>query len=174
MAGLDRPIPTVESLHALLQLGVGGLWEPPEPDQCAARRIGMRGRLGLVLTSLLLGGCGSSNPGEAGGGSGGHGVTMVDGGCPVVRLGSPRPRRPIRAAIIAHPGGTHGPDVQARSGARGRFAMALPPGRYIVMGRADSLMPMPRHEHKRVAVRAGNRTWVSFMFDSGIRTPRTR
>jgi hypothetical protein len=121
----------------------------------------------------------SASPGAATGGGGGTataptgsgitGVTVVDGGCPVVRLDSPCPDRPIQAHLIITDASTGTLAATADSDQAGHFRIPLPPGQYVVHPTNPSGASLPRAAPVTSTVRPGQYTTLTIRFDSGIR-----
>jgi Carboxypeptidase regulatory-like domain len=124
----------------------------------------------LVSTALVAAGCRApSTPAGGGGSGGGQGVagTVVLGPmCPVERLDSPCPDRPIAATVVVdEPSGSRAASV--RTGRDGAFSIPLGPGRY----RVTAFRPggMQYAKPVQVTVRDGAWTRVVVQVDSGIR-----
>jgi Carboxypeptidase regulatory-like domain len=87
--------------------------------------------------------------------------------CPVERIDSPCPDRPVRATItVKDASGAKVATVS--SGADGRFEVGLPAGTYVLIGQAATGLHRvtgPVH----VTVRPGRFTSVTIEFDTGIR-----
>ena len=123
------------------------------------RRLLVLGAAVAVLSTA----CGSQ---PATSSSGIEGTVTVGPTCPVERLASPCPERPI----------SRGVSVQDRSGrqvahfttgADGRFRVALAPGTYTVVGDRNGILPRPIPT--TATVREGQYTHVDVRYDSGIR-----
>jgi hypothetical protein len=100
--------------------------------------------------------------------SGIAGQTMVDGGCPVIRTGSPCPDRPLPAHIVITFGVDH--TVAALdSDSNGWFRVTLPPGDYTLRATNHTGAPLPAAAPMNVSVTSGQYTTVTVNFDSGIR-----
>ena len=98
--------------------------------------------------------------------SGIRGVTMVDGGCPVVRSAAPCPDRPVAAKVTAGEGATVRSVV---SDSTGRFELALPPGTYQVQASSPDGSPVPVAGARPVVVHPAAFTTVTIHLDSGVR-----
>jgi hypothetical protein len=84
---------------------------------------------------------------------------------PVQRKGAPG-SRPYEALITIVDAGGH-EIASVQSDAEGKFAVALPPGTYVVRPEARGMYP--RASDQRVTVRANVTTHVDVVYDSGIR-----
>ena len=128
-------------------------------------------RVVLVCAALAaaLAGCGDSGSDIASPGSGVRGRALVDGGCPVLTAEKPCPSRPVSAQIVASVKGYEDPAATVTSDADGHYELRLPPGTYVVSGRAGDGRPFPFAKPVEVTVRDGAFTWLRVSFDSGIR-----
>jgi hypothetical protein len=101
-------------------------------------------------------------------GSGMQGRTTIDGGCPVIRAGTPCPNRPLSARITVTRTGSDAVIATITSDADGGFRISLPPGTYLL--RPDNLAGAryPAAQPITVTVRSGQFTQVAIAFDSGI------
>jgi hypothetical protein len=101
-------------------------------------------------------------------GSGVQGRTTIDGGCPVIRAGTPCPNRPLSARITVTRSGSDTVIATVTSDADGGFRISLPPGTYLL--RPDNLAGAryPAAQPITVTVRSGQFTQVAIAFDSGI------
>lgn len=126
----------------------------------------------LALTAAVLtAGCGNSHgagsPGRSD--SGIKGRTMVDGGCPVVREGSPCPDRPLSARLTITGGDPERTVAETTSDADGHFRVSLPPGTYTVRPANLTGAVTPIAPPVSVTVTSGRFTTIVISFDSGIR-----
>ncbi|MBO0870291.1 MAG: hypothetical protein J2P15_17190 [Micromonosporaceae bacterium] len=103
------------------------------------------------------------------GASGITGVTIVDGGCPVVRAQSPCPDRPLQATVIVTNARSGSAVASVRTSPAGRFRLQLAPGRYVVRAVNLDNAPLPRSAPITTTVAAGRYTTLTIRFDSGIR-----
>jgi hypothetical protein len=117
----------------------------------------------VLALSLVLAACGGAALDPS---TGVRGVVRLGPTCPVQRLGSPCPDRPIAAVVTA----TDGSGVvrgTARSDGQGRYVLVLGPGRYVLTARPahgfGEPAPVP------VTVVGGRLTDVDLTVDSGIR-----
>jgi hypothetical protein len=101
--------------------------------------------------------------------SGITGVTVVDGGCPVVRLESPCPDRPLPARLTVTDAGSATIVATADTDPAGHFRLALRPGQYLVRAVNPNGAPLPRAAPITTTVTAGRYTTLTIRFDSGIR-----
>jgi hypothetical protein len=101
-------------------------------------------------------------------GSGVQGRTTIDGGCPVIRAGTPCPDRPLSARITVTRTGSDTVIATVMSDADGGFRISLPPGTYLL--RPDNLAGAryPAAQPTTVTVRSGQFTQVAIAFNSGI------
>ncbi len=121
--------------------------------------------VGLAALAGALAACGSGAAVPAD--SGVRGRVWIGPMCPVVQEGVPCPDRPFAARIRVLRDGKV--VATTRSGADGRFRVALAPGRYVLdpvdpdRGAPPTSSPLP------VRVAAHRFTQVRLVFDSGIR-----
>lgn len=94
---------------------------------------------------------------------------MVDGGCPMVREGTPCPDKPLSARITVTEVGATATVATVVSDADGRFRIALAPGRYRLRPANLTGALHPASSPQDVDVQAGMYTTVTLSFDSGIR-----
>lgn len=119
----------------------------------------------LLLASVLVG-LVAARPAAPAPNQGIRGVVTLGPTCPVQREGESC-ERPLAAVLYLSRIGSHGPARVVRSGADGRFRVALPVGRYRLKPR--NAAPYPHAEPQTVTVRAGRFTAVSVAYDTGIR-----
>ena len=86
--------------------------------------------------------------------------------CPVERVDSPCPPRPLSAEIDAQDGSGH-LATTTRSGSDGRYTLALPPGTYTLT--VASPGPFPRCPTPTATVVAGKLATLDIACDTGIR-----
>ncbi|EST35164.1 carboxypeptidase-like regulatory domain-containing protein [Streptomyces roseochromogenus] len=110
---------------------------------------------------------GSGTPGASG--SGIEGRTTVDGGCPVIRVHSPCPDRPLRARLTITGRGAERTVAETTSGADGHFRVSLPPGTYTVHPANLTGAVAPIAQPTNVTVTVGRFATVVIPFDSRIR-----
>jgi hypothetical protein len=118
-------------------------------------------RRSVVLLLALLVACGA---GTASADSGIEGTATYGPTCPVEQAGAPPCVRPYSGVIVISRGDKAVASV--RSGADGRFRIALAPGAYTIGSTGTGL---PFAKPLDVVVRAHAFTNVTVMFDSGIR-----
>lgn len=100
--------------------------------------------------------------------SGVDGRVLIGPICPVMRADEPCPDRPFAATIVVRDAG--GRDVATvRSGADGRFRVALPPGGYTLVPLSPNPGTPPYASPQLAAVEPGRYTFVTVRYDSGIR-----
>jgi len=121
--------------------------------------------LGLTALLVLLAACGSA---PAATGTGIQGTVEAGPTCPVERINSPCPPRPMAATVVIRD--SHGTEVvRIDAGSDGHFKVDLPPGRYTLMGEAVAGNPLPRPLPTSAIVSPGRYTTVTVEYDSGIR-----
>lgn len=124
----------------------------------------------LAVAAALLAACGT--PGKATQTdltSGIRGVTVVDGGCPVIREGSPCPDWPIAAHLVVTASASRAVVERADTDARGRFRVLLVLGRYVVRAANMTGAILPVAGEVDVTVAAARIGLLVIHFDSGIR-----
>lgn len=125
----------------------------------------MKRLIAPLALGLLLAACGAP---AAQPGTGIQGIVQVGPTCPVERLNSPCPPRPLAATIVVRDG--NGADVtRFHSGADGRFKVNLAPGSYTLVGLAVGSSFLPRPIPTFVTVTQGTYASVTVQYDSGIR-----
>jgi hypothetical protein len=99
-----------------------------------------------------------------------EGVALLGPIAPVARPGVPN-TRPLPGAIITVQSAGGGAQIaRVRADSAGRFVLALPPGRYLIVGLPPKAgQALPRGIPETVVVRAGALTSVVVNYDSGIR-----
>jgi hypothetical protein len=139
------------------------------PDAAASTPTTASGTLNIApSTPVPTPGSGRGSP-PAQSATGITGVTVVDGGCPVIRLDSPCPDRPIQARLDITQTDSGKEVAIVDTDASGHFHIALPPGRYDVHAANPSGAPMPRAAALTTTVEPGRYTTLTIRFDSGIR-----
>lgn len=119
---------------------------------------------GLAL-ALSLAACGAPS---ALPGTGIQGRVTVGPTCPVERVNSPCPPRPIAATVVVRD--ASGSEVtRFTAGPDGRFKVDLAPGTYALIGQGSGTAGLPRPIPTSVTVVAGSYATVNVQFDSGIR-----
>jgi hypothetical protein len=118
-----------------------------------------------LALGLMLAACGTP---AAQPGTGIQGIVQVGPTCPVERLNSPCPPRPLAATIVVRDG--NGAEVtRFHSGADGRFKVNLAPGSYTLLGLTVGSSFLPRPIPTSVTVTQGTCASVTVQYDSGIR-----
>jgi hypothetical protein len=125
---------------------------------------------GLVLCLLAATGCAGTPAEQPSTGSGDSGLTTIDAGCPVVRA-TPCPTEPLRARVVALREGSTAEAGSAESDARGRFRLALAPGRYLLRPENLTGAPVPTALPITIVVPRDGFVDVTISFDSGVRGP---
>ena len=119
-----------------------------------------------LLTGAALVGIALAPPAASAPSQGIRGVVTLGPTCPVQREGESC-ERPFAAVLYLSRIGSHSPARIVRSGADGRFRVALRVGRYRL--RPRNAAPYPHAEPQTVAVRADRFTTVNVAYDTGIR-----
>ncbi len=101
--------------------------------------------------------------------SGAGGLVLLGPLRPVEQVGGPPNERPYEAAVRIERAGSDDVVATARSGADGRFRVALAPGRYIVVGGTPGSFVPPIARPLEITVVAHRFTAVTLRFDTGIR-----
>jgi hypothetical protein len=101
-------------------------------------------------------------------GTGIQGIVQVGPTCPVERLNSPCPPRPLSATIVVRD--KNGAEVaRFHSGADGRFRVDVLPGTYTLVGQNVGSGFLPRPIPTSVSVTQGSYAYVTVDYDSGVR-----
>jgi hypothetical protein len=125
----------------------------------------MKQLLASIIVTLAIAACGSQ-PAQPG--TGIQGMVQVGPTCPVERINSPCPPRPLAATIVVRD--RSGAEVtRFHSGADGRFKVDLRPGTYTLIGLNIGSSFLPRPIPTSVTVTDGIYTSVTVQYDSGIR-----
>ena len=157
------------------------------------RRLRQRGAaatIGTIAVGLLVASCGggtaptvppttspsgtssrtapatSAPPLEPPSGTGAYGYVTAGPTCPVERPDQPCPPHPVSAVIDAHDSSRH-TVASTHSDGYGRYALDLPPGRYVVVVAISSVLP--HCPDTAVTVRPGAATRADISCDTGIR-----
>lgn len=121
----------------------------------------------LIALVIVLAGCGPSHP-VAAPGTGIQGVVESSPTCPVERINSPCPPRPLAATVVVS--NSQGVEVtRFTSGADGHFKVDLAAGRYTLLGEPIGNSPLPRPIPATATVVQGSYVTVNVEYDSGIR-----
>lgn len=123
--------------------------------------------LALLALVIALAACGASPP-AASPGTGIQGVVESSPTCPVERINSPCPPRPLAATVVVS-NGQGGEVTRFRSGADGTFKVDLVPGRYTLLGQPIGNSLLPRAIPATATVVQGRYVTVKVEYDSGIR-----
>jgi hypothetical protein len=116
----------------------------------------------LALALALLAACGNAAGGPTTGKTVVRGSVVLSPASPVCRIGSSCTRPLPGLELVFSRNGKVA--ARVKSGAHGRYRVALQPGRYAVTtSRRGALRP------RRVRIRAAARAAVNFSFDAGIR-----
>lgn len=100
--------------------------------------------------------------------SGVRGVVTIGPMCPVMRIDQPCPDRPYRTVLVVRdPAGREVARVESSDA--GAYALALPPGSYVMAPQSPGEARLPRASSEPFVVSAS--TWVTLdvAYDSGIR-----
>ena len=125
----------------------------------------MTSRIVSFALALTMAACGTP---AAQPGSGIQGTVQAGPTCPVERINSPCPPRPLAATVVVRDGS--GSEVSRfHSGADGHFKVELAPGSYTVVGLNVGTGFLPRPIPTSVTVTPGNYTTINVEYDSGIR-----
>jgi hypothetical protein len=117
----------------------------------------------LLFASLILLGCDEQAPA----GTGIRGSVTLGPSCPVETVTSPCPDAPFRGDVRAT--ASDGTTTTVTTDARGRFAMDLREGTYVVIAVTPSGSGPPTPVPQTVQVDAGAYTRITLEVDSGIR-----
>lgn len=120
---------------------------------------------GIVLVAACSGG---DSPPAVTGDSGIEGTVTIGPTCPVVTPDANCDDRPFAAELVIVERGTQRLVARTRSGADGRFRVALAPGEYTILPATRGSGP-PIGAPVDATVRRGAFTTVTVTFDSGIR-----
>jgi hypothetical protein len=122
-------------------------------------------RILLFALALTLAACGTP---AAQAGTGIQGTVQAGPTCPVERVNSPCPPRPLAATVVVRD--ASGAEVtRFHSGADGRFKVDLAPGTYTLVGLNIGSGFLPRPIPTSVTVTPGSYTTINVEYDSGIR-----
>jgi hypothetical protein len=127
----------------------------------------MRLLLALLTLSAVLAACGAQAAPPPPG-TGIQGMVQAGPTCPVERINSPCPPRPMAATVVVRDAG--GAEItRFQSGADGHFKVDLRPATYTLVGLPIGSSGLPRPIPTSVVVSAGSYTAVTVQYDSGIR-----
>jgi hypothetical protein len=102
-------------------------------------------------------------------GTGVTGVTVVDGGCPVSRVGGPCADRPIAARLTIVDTRSGATVATVTTGADGIFRVPLPAGTYELRPANLTGAALPRPMPGTIVVPPGRYVIANVRFDTGIR-----
>ena len=126
----------------------------------------MKRRILLIGLALCLAGCGTSPASSMN--SGIQGLVQVGPTCPVQRINSPCPPRPVAATVVVR--NAQGAEVKRfQSAGDGSFKVDLAPGSYTLVGLPIGSSFLPRPIPTTATVAEGRYTTVDVEYDSGIR-----
>jgi len=118
----------------------------------------------LAITAALAAGCGhATTPASS---SGIEGRAIAGPTCPVQRVGSPCPERPVGDAVVFVERDGH-QVARFTTDADGTFRVTLDPGTYTLV--PASGRPFPIGRPVAVTVSAGSYAHVDLRYDTGIR-----
>jgi hypothetical protein len=121
--------------------------------------------LALIALAMVLASCGAA---PAAPGTGIEGIVELAPTCPVERINSPCPPRPMAATIVIKD--RRAVEVaRVTSGRDGHFKVDLPAGSYTLIGLMVGGSMLPRPIPISVVVDPGRYTTVTVEYDSGIR-----
>lgn len=133
--------------------------------EATVRRVGPL----LLIVALSLAGC-AKQASAPGADSGIRGTVTLGPLCPVERVDSPCPDRPLQADVQVKDAASGDVVATVSSDADGRFTVEVPPGRYVMEGVPPTPgSPFPLAKPLDVTVRPHRFTEVTVSFDSGIR-----
>ena len=126
----------------------------------------MKRRILLIGLALCLAGCGTLPATSMN--SGIQGLVQVGPTCPVQRINSPCPPRPVAATVVVR--NAQGAEVKRfQSAGDGSFKVDLAPGSYTLVGLPIGSSFLPRPIPTTATVVEGRYTSVDVEYDSGIR-----
>jgi len=128
----------------------------------------MKRILAAITLALAIAACGSAAAPAPSPGSGIQGVVESSPTCPVERINSPCPPRPLAATVVVRDVAGH-EVARTKSGADGHFKVDVAPGTYTVVGLNINSSMLPRPIPTTVTVTAGSYVSVNVEYDSGIR-----
>ncbi|HET9848800.1 MAG TPA: hypothetical protein VFR68_09635 [Candidatus Dormibacteraeota bacterium] len=119
-----------------------------------------------LVMALCLAGCGSLPATSLN--SGIQGMVQVGPTCPVERINSPCPPRPLATTVVVR--NSQGNEVKRfHSAGDGSFKVDLAPGSYTLVGLPIGASFLPRPIPTTATVAGGTYTTVNVEYDSGIR-----
>jgi len=121
-----------------------------------------------IVVALAMAACGTAAAPPIPSGTGIQGVVQSGPTCPVERINSPCPPRPLAATVVVRDAAGH-EVARTTSGADGHFKLDVAPGTYTVVGLSINSSMLPRPIPTTVTVTAGSYVSVNVEYDSGIR-----
>jgi hypothetical protein len=121
-----------------------------------------------IIVMLAMAACGTPAVTPPAPGTGIQGVVQAGPTCPVERINSPCPPRPLAATVVVRDAAGH-EVARTQSGADGHFKVDVPPGTYTVVGLNIGSSMLPRPIPTTVTVTSGSYVTVNVEYDSGIR-----
>ena len=121
-----------------------------------------------ITLSIVLAACGAQAAPPAPSGTGIQGLVQSGPTCPVERINSPCPPRPLAATIVVRDAAGH-EVARTRSGADGLFKVDVAPGTYTVVGLKIGSSMLPRPIPTTARVTSGGYVRINVEYDSGIR-----
>jgi len=131
------------------------------PTVMRTRRLAM-----ILILALDITACGTQGTAPQ---TGVEGRTMIDGGCPVLRIDSPCPDRPFPATVTAVHHGSTTATAATTSDTNGHFTLTLAPGDYTLHAAPTAGGSPPTAPDTEITVPATGYAQVTIRFDSGIR-----
>jgi hypothetical protein len=128
----------------------------------------MNRMLAAIMVTLAIAACGTPAGPPSPPGTGIQGVVESGPTCPVERINSPCPPRPLAATVVVRNAAGH-EVARATSGADGHFKVDVAPGTYTVVGLNINSSMLPRPIPTTVTVTTGSYVSVNVEYDSGIR-----
>jgi hypothetical protein len=128
----------------------------------------MKRILASIIVVLAMAACGTPAGPPTPPGTGIQGVVQSGPTCPVERINSPCPPRPLAATVVVRDAAGH-EVARTRSGADGHFRVDVAAGTYTVVGLNINSSMLPRPISTTVTVTAGSYATVNVEYDSGIR-----
>ena len=122
-----------------------------------------------IIVTLAMAACGTAAvPPPIPSGTGIQGMVQSGPTCPVERINSPCPPRPLAATVVVRDAAGH-EVARTHSGADGHFKLDVAPGTYTVVGLNIGSSMLPRPIPTTVTVTSGSYATVNVEYDSGIR-----
>jgi hypothetical protein len=121
-----------------------------------------------IMVALAMAACGTAAAPPAPPGTGIQGVVASGPTCPVERINSPCPPRPLAATIVVRDAAAH-EVARTKSGPDGHFKVDVAPGTYTVVGLNVGSSMLPRPIPQTATVTSGSYVTITVQYDSGIR-----